>query len=101
MILHLVVAERPSTDADDRGREDALLGEVVERRQRLRAGEVARYPEHDERVGGLVHVVRSSRATKRSMSTPSSRSPTEVRSFAEWTSFDVSSGPMSRSGKNP
>ena len=101
VVLHLVVAKRPATDADDRAREDALFREVVEGGQGLRAREIARDPEDDEGVGGLAHDARRSLATERSMSTPSSRSSTRMRSFAEWTSFVASSGSMSRIGKKP
>ena len=47
--------ERAAPDADDRAREETLLGQPVERRHRHPAREIARDPEDDERVGRLAH----------------------------------------------
>ena len=91
--------ERTAADADDRAGEDALLREVVERRQRAPP---ARSPVMPKTTSVCrVHHAESVRATKRSMSTPSARSSTGMRSFAEWTSFVASSVSIVFSGKNP
>ena len=91
----------PAADADDRTREQALLGEVVERGQRAAPREIAGDAEDDECVRVALMTRAATCATERSMSTPSSRSSTAIRSFAEWTSFVASSVSMALSGKNP
>src|SRR5262249_38783846 len=82
VLLQLVVSEGASPDSDHGTLENSLLGQVVERRQRLRACEVAGDAEDDESVRDLAHDASSECATERSMSTPSSRSSTDMRSFA-------------------
>ena len=91
-----------ATDADDLAHEQTLLGEVVESGKRAAVRQIAGDPEDDERVCVLAaHDARSDCAAERSISTPSSRSSTLIRSFAEWTSFVASSVSMALSGKYP
>jgi hypothetical protein len=94
VLLHLVVSKRTSPDSDHGTLEDALLGQVVKRGQRLRTREIAGDAEDDESVGDVRHEPRRSRAAARSMLVPSSRSSTAARSLAEWTTVVMSSGSM-------
>ena len=99
MLPQLVVGDRAAPHSDHRTREQPLLREGVQRRERAPAREIARDAKDDEGVGDAGHGARKEWATKRSISTPSSRSSTGIRSFAEWMSVAASSVSIVFSGK--
>ena len=95
----LVVRHGSASHADHRACEQPLLRERVEGRERAPAREIAGDPEDDECVGGARHAARSDCAAERSMSTPSSRSSTGIRSLAEWMSVAARSVSIAFIGK--
>ena len=99
MLPQLVVRHGSAPHADHRACEQPLLRERVEGRECAPAREIAGDPEDDECVGDARHAARSDCAAERSMSTPSARSSTGIRSLAEWMSVAASSVSIAFIGK--